>query len=142
MVPPKPPPHRQGKKHVCFPPQHSRGAHRIGMSADTTDHPGLPLDLGNWDNLIRSHVCGMCMVVTGTCYVVMTNLVTTNLEHGKHGGVKQGRVNKNWRPQKYILARTCHVTSLHVLIAYLFILIYRSIPYYTSQFQDIKNRFH
>src|SRR5882724_6405173 len=101
----------------------------------------------------------MCMAVAGTCYVVMknlvttnlvmtnlvttslvttnlvtTNLVTTNLEHGKHGGMKQGRVNKNWCPQQYIyiLARTCHVTSLHGLFAYLFILIYCSIPYYTS----------
>src|SRR5882724_6923934 len=134
MVPPKPPPHRQGKKHVCFPPQHSQGAHCIGMSADTTDHPGLPLDLGNRDNLIRSRVRGMCTVVAGTCYVVTTNLVMMNLEHGKHGGTKQGRVNKNWHLQIYIyiLARTCHVTLPHSLIAYLFILIYCSIPYYTS----------
>src|SRR5882724_8411911 len=97
MVPPKPPPHRQGNKHMCFPPRHSRGAHRIGMSADTTDHPGLPLDLGNWDDSIRSHVCGMCTAVAGMRYVV-----TTNLECGIHAGAKQGRVNKNWCPQKYI----------------------------------------
>src|SRR5882724_4333979 len=101
MVPPKPPPHHQGKKHVCFPPQHSRGAHCIGTSADTTDHPGLPLDLGNWDDCIRSRVRGMCTAVAGTCYMVMTNLVMTNLECGKHGGVKQGRVKKNWCPQIY-----------------------------------------
>src|SRR5882724_666930 len=102
MVPPKPPPHRQGKKHVCFPPRHSRGAHRIGTSANMTDHPGLPLDLGNRDNSIRSRVRGICTAVAGMCYVVMTNLVMTNLKRGKHGGMKQGRVNKNWHPQKYI----------------------------------------
>src|SRR5882724_368232 len=102
MVPPKPPPHRQGKKHVCFPPRHSQGAHCIGTSADMTDHPGLPLDLGNWDDSIRSRVHGMCTVVSGTHYMVTTNLVTMNLEHGKHGGTKQRRVNKNWHPQKYI----------------------------------------
>src|SRR5882724_880018 len=102
MVPPKPPPHRQGKKHVCFPPRHSQGAHRIGMSANMTDHPGLPLDLGNRDDSIRSCVRGMCTAVTGTRYMVMTNLVMMNLECGKHGGAKQGRVNKNWCLKKYI----------------------------------------
>src|SRR5882724_11439856 len=124
MVPPKPPPHCQGKKHMCFPPRHSQGDHRIGMSADMTDHPGLPLDLGNQDDSIRSRVRGMCMAVARTCYVVTMNLVTTNLKCGKHGGMKQRRVNKNCCLQIYIyiLARTCHVTSLHGLIAYLFIL--------------------
>src|SRR5882724_7300100 len=97
MVPPKPPPHHQGKKHECFPPRHSQGAHCIGTSADTTDHPGLPLDLGNWDDSIRSRVHGMCTAVAGTRYVV-----TTNLKCGKHGGAKQGRVIKNWCPQIYI----------------------------------------
>src|SRR5882724_7610534 len=82
----------------------------------------------------ESCVRGMCMAVTRTHYMVTTNLVTMNLKRGKHGGTKQRRVNKNWCPQKYIyiLARTCHVTSPHGLIAYLFILIYCSIPYYTS----------
>src|SRR5882724_6204405 len=40
-----------GKKHVCFPPRHTQGAHYIGMSAYMMVHPGLHPDLGSWDHL-------------------------------------------------------------------------------------------
>src|SRR5882724_13343381 len=96
MVPPKPPPHHQGEKHVCFPPRHSRGAHHIGMSAPMMDHPGLPPDLGDWDSLIRACVWQMRTVVAGTCYMVIKQWRTRKLECMKHGsGTNQGRVNKD-----------------------------------------------
>src|SRR5467141_2239074 len=42
----------QGKKHICFPPRHTQGAHHVGTSAYMMGQPGLHPDLGSWDNLI------------------------------------------------------------------------------------------
>src|SRR5882724_747669 len=120
MMPPKPPPHRQGKKHVCFPPRHSQGAHRIGTSAPMMDHPGLPPDLGDWDGSIRARVWQICTAVAGTRYVVIDQWRMRNLKCMKHGsGVKQRRVNKDCRPQKYLYGQnvsrdpaTWHCTRL------------------------------
>src|SRR5467141_1184991 len=64
-------------------------------------------------------VHGMCTAVTGTCYV-------------DGSGMKQGRVNKDWHPQKIYGQE--HVTwpCCMAQCAYLFILIYCSIPYYIN----------
>src|SRR5882672_1981939 len=43
----------QGKKHICFPPRHTQGAHHIGTSAYTMGQPGLHPDLGSWDHSIN-----------------------------------------------------------------------------------------
>src|SRR5882724_6321047 len=37
-----------------------QGAHHVGTSAYTMDHPGLPPDLGNWDHWIGCCVCVGC----------------------------------------------------------------------------------
>src|SRR5882672_12604450 len=61
-------------------------------------------------------VHGMCTAVTGTCYV-------------DGSGTNQGRVNKDWCPQKNMGKNmSCDHAAWHN--AHVFILIYCSIPYY------------
>src|SRR5882672_7817484 len=63
-------------------------------------------------------VHGMCMAVTGTCYM-------------DGSGMKQGRVNKDWCPQKIYMGK--NMTHDHAAqCTYLFILIYCLMPYYIN----------
>src|SRR5882672_3701310 len=69
--------------------------------------------------ILFDHVHGMCTVVTGTHYV-------------DGSGTKQGRVNKDWCPQKIYGQEHVMCPCCMAQCAYLFILIDCSIPYYIN----------